>query len=187
MLLFVGEDIQGAKLSRAAAQSPLRRILPRAAVTPFDLRQRRTLRISSRKCAKVRPAEVVGEGRGLSKSLKPYCICSWVPLEARRAARLDEGVSTRTVRVPQQGTFCVPCQVEFRSRLIEAGSTGAPRERGARLQGRPSFGYFSWPRKKSDQPPGCPRPLFLAKRHTSLSPTPACSFAARILSATAKC
>jgi hypothetical protein len=54
----------------------------------------------------------------------------------------------------------VPCQVEFRSRLIEAGSAGLPREYGARHQGRPSFGYFSWPRKKSDQPPGCPRQIF---------------------------
>ena len=33
----------------------------------------------------------------------------------------------------------MPCKVEFRSRLVEAGSTGAPREYGARLQGRPSF------------------------------------------------
>ena len=47
-------------------------------------------------------------------------------VEARRAARLDKGVSARTVRVPWQGTLCVPCQVEFRSRLVESGSTGAP-------------------------------------------------------------
>jgi hypothetical protein len=80
------------------------------------------------------------------------------PLVARRAARLDEGKSTRTVRVPWQGTFCVPCQVEFRSRLIESGSAGLPREYGARHQGRPSFGYLSRPRKKGDQLPGCPRP-----------------------------
>ena len=80
-----------------------------------------------------------------------------IPLVARRAARLDVGKSTSTVRVPWQGTSCVPCQVELRSRHIEAGSAGLPRERGARHQGRPSFGYFSWPRKKSDQPPGCPR------------------------------
>ena len=63
-----------------------------------------------------------------------------------------------TARVPQQGTSCVPCQVELRSRPIEAGSTGAPRDNGARIQGRPSFGYFPWPRKESDQLPGCPRP-----------------------------
>jgi hypothetical protein len=25
---------------------------------------------------------------------------------------------------------------------------------------RPSFGYLSWPRKKGDQPPGCPRQVF---------------------------
>src|SRR5882724_4691067 len=67
-------------------------------------------------------------------------------------------MSTRTVRVPWEGTLCVPSQVEFRSRLIESGSAGAPREYGARLQGRPSFGYLSWPRKKGNQPPGCPRP-----------------------------
>src|SRR5258706_4158442 len=82
------------------------------------------------------------------------------PLEARRAARLDKGFSARTVRVPWQGTLCVPCQVEFRSHLVESGSAGAPREYWARLQGRPSFGYFPWPRKASDQPPGCPRPVF---------------------------
>ena len=80
-----------------------------------------------------------------------------IPLVACRAARLDVGNSTSTVRVPWQGTLCVPCQVELRSRHIEAGSTGLPRERGARHQGRPSFGYFSWPRKKSNQLPGCPR------------------------------
>jgi hypothetical protein len=84
-----------------------------------------------------------------------------VPLEARRAARLDGGPSTSTVRVPQCGTYCVPRQVELRSRPIEAGSAGAPRECGARLQGRPSLGYLSWPRKKGNQPPGCPRPLML--------------------------
>ena len=55
------------------------------------------------------------------------------------------------------GQVLWPSQVELRSRPIEAGSTGIPRERGARLQGRPSFGYFSWPRKKNNQPPGCPR------------------------------
>ena len=80
------------------------------------------------------------------------------PLEARRAARLDVGKSTSTVRVPQRGTLCVPRQVELRSRHIEAGSTGSPRDNGARHQGRPSFGYLSWPRKKGNQPPGCPRP-----------------------------
>ena len=64
-----------------------------------------------------------------------------------------------TESVPWQATLCVACQVELRSRLIEAGSTGAPREHGARLLGRPSFGYFPWLRKESDQPPGCPRPL----------------------------
>ena len=67
---------------------------------------------------------------------------SWVPLEARRAARLDGEKSTSTVRVPWEGTLCVPSQVELRSRHIEAGSTGAPPEKGARLQGRPSLGYL---------------------------------------------
>jgi len=90
--------------------------------------------------------------------VQPSSICS-SPLEARRAARLDVGKSTSTVRVPWQGTLCVPCQVELRSRHIEAGSAGAPRDNGARLLGRLSFGHFSWPRKKSDQLPGCPRPL----------------------------
>jgi len=64
----------------------------------------------------------------------------------------------------------VPRQVELRSRPIEAGSAGAPREYGARLQGRPSLGYLSWPRKKGNQPPGCPRPLLNLKyrdRNTS--------------------
>ena len=51
----------------------------------------------------------------------------------------------------------MPRQVELRSRHIEAGSTGTPPDQGARIQGRPSLGYLSWPRKKSDQPPGCPR------------------------------
>jgi len=60
----------------------------------------------------------------------------------------------------------VPCQVEFRSRLVGSGSTGAPRGNGARLQGRPSFGYLSWPRKKGDQPPGCPRPKKQKKQET---------------------
>src|SRR5258706_13629214 len=36
---------------------------------------------------------------------------------------------------PIAGTLCVPCQVEFRSRLVESGSAGAPREYGARHQG----------------------------------------------------
>ncbi|MEO8009795.1 MAG: hypothetical protein ABI728_14925, partial [Betaproteobacteria bacterium] len=58
-----------------------------------------------------------------------------------------------------------PRQVELRSRPIEAGSTGAPPDKGARHQGRPSFGYFSWPRKKSDQPPGCPRLPFLTHNY----------------------
>src|SRR5258708_7501968 len=53
------------------------------------------------------------------------------PLVARRATRLDEGKSTRTVRVPWQGTLCVPCPVEFRSRLVESGSAGTPLTRGA--------------------------------------------------------
>jgi len=57
--------------------------------------------------------------------------------------------------------LCAPRQVEFRSRLVESGSAGAPREYGARLLGRPSLGYLSWPRKKGDQPPGCPRQIFM--------------------------
>src|SRR3954454_1543000 len=57
------------------------------------------------------------------------------PLVARRAARLDMGKSTSTVRVPWQGTSCVPCQVELRSRHIESGSAGPPAEQWARHRG----------------------------------------------------
>ena len=40
-----------------------------------------------------------------------------------------------TESVPWQGTLCVPCQVELRSRHIESGSAGLPREFGARHRG----------------------------------------------------
>ena len=52
-----------------------------------------------------------------------------IPPLARRAARSGKGKSARTVRVPWQGTLCVPCQVEFRSRL--AGTSSAAPQRGA--------------------------------------------------------
>ena len=51
----------------------------------------------------------------------------------------------------------MPSQVELRSRLIESGSAGNSLGQGSAASGRTSFGYFSWPIKKSDQPPGCPR------------------------------
>ena len=60
--------------------------------------------------------------------------------------------------------MCAPSQVEFRSRLARTGSrrvTSSIEE--ARHLGRPSFGYFSWPRKKSDQPPGCPGLIWLLR------------------------
>ena len=43
---------------------------------------------------------------------------------------------------------------EFHSRLPRRAAQGHHASGGE--PGRPSFGYFSWPRKKSDQPRGCP-------------------------------
>src|SRR3954464_12226250 len=67
--------------------------------------------------------------------LKAWRCSLLLPLVARRAARLDVELSTSTVRVPWQGTFCVPCQVELRSRHIESGSAGRPCKYRARHRG----------------------------------------------------
>src|SRR4051812_34304159 len=76
-------------------------------------------------CTRIEPSE------GSRLLRLPCCCLVLLPLVARRAARLNEGRSTRTVRVPQRGTLCVPRQVEFRSRLIKSGSAGLPFEKGA--------------------------------------------------------
>jgi len=59
-----------------------------------------------------------------------------------RAEQLDStrGFRRGPVRVPQWGASCAPRQVEFHSRLVESGSTGLPRERGARQPGAAFFG-----------------------------------------------
>ena len=83
------------------------------------------------------------------KHLRQEIAVAVVPHVSRRAARPGKGGSARTVRVPWQSTLCVLCQVEFRSRLARTGSAGLPSRRGGATPGRPSFAYFSWPRKKS--------------------------------------
>ena len=46
---------------------------------------------------------------------------------------------------------------------LSQAAQGHPATAGRDNQRRPSFGYFPWPRKESDQPPGCPRPLLQIK------------------------
>jgi hypothetical protein len=64
------------------------------------------------------------------------------------------------------------CEAEFRSRPACRVSQGSPL--GPDRLGRPSLGYFSWPRKRSDQPPGCPR-----QRATARSCAPCAQAVAR--------
>jgi hypothetical protein len=53
------------------------------------------------------------------------------------------------------GEHCLSPEGELRSRPIASSNFGSAE--GAARTGPPSLGYFSWRRKKSDQPPGCPR------------------------------
>src|SRR5260221_10618161 len=60
----------------------------------------------------------------------------------------------RCVCLARSSSAVAPSRQAAQGHPVNAGAT----------PGRPSFEYFSWPIKKSTQPPGCPRPLSRARR-----------------------
>ena len=146
--VFTGRSC-AACLDGATAQLDLGRHTRRA--FPWDSNSARRLPPSSRAARRVIWEAEKRDARfaRLDLVLETAFAVAFSPHVSRRAARPGKGVSARTVRVPWQRTLCVLCQVEFRSRLARTGSAGLPLQRRGETPGRPSFAYFSWPRKKS--------------------------------------
>jgi len=71
-------------------------------------------------------------------------------------------------REPSQSRSEARCVRLARSSCAVASSSqaaqGHPAKAGRDNRGRPSLGYLSWPRKKGNQPPGCPRPSEASSR-----------------------
>ena len=86
------------------------------------------------------PEPALGERSALRTSGARGCSPSALPIGSVRA-----GQKRNRVRIPQQGTFCVPCQGELVKHLSAHTQSGTSR---AAMWGRLFFGYFLLAKQK---------------------------------------